>query len=72
MTAPDPGNIEVDEAAANLARHAWMETKGLGWQRHDAMLWAYEWAKANREPFRDTDLFAYPSLSDLRKAMAER
>lgn len=64
--------IEVDAAAANLAGFAWMETEGTNHKRHDAMLWAYEWAKANSKPWGDTGMTEYPSLNDLRKAMAER
>jgi hypothetical protein len=61
----------IDQHAARLAGFAFRETDGNDHQKVQAALWAYEWAKANIQPWGKPELGmrAYPSLTDLRAAM---
>jgi len=64
----------VNKSAASLAGFAFMETKGADYLKVDAALWVYEWAKANSKSFgkRGSGMRAYPSLNEMRAALAER
>lgn len=69
----------VDRHALSLAHLAYMESEHPtpAGKFFDA-IWAYEWAKANVQPFgstttpSSTDLVIYPSLNQLREALKNK
>lgn len=59
--------VTVDRNATITADMAFMETSGPDAHKVSAALWAYEWAKVIA-----AEAGFYPSLNDLRAALAAR
>lgn len=69
--------VEVDRLAMSLASAIYLdliEAPMTEHKRHEAMFWAYEWAKENRESFdyNGVESHKYPSLASVRAALIER
>lgn len=62
--------IEIDRAALAIADHAYLETQGSNAQKVEAAIWAYLWAGQNVKQMFGMAVF--PSLNELREAMANR
>lgn len=69
--------VQVDRGAMSLASAAYLDTltqQMPEYKRHEIMIWAYEWTKANQKSWQSGDVTAteLPSLNDLRQALLER
>lgn len=62
--------VEINQDALLLAAPAFIETEGSNAKKVEAAIWAYLWALENQSDW--FGMITFPSLNELREALANR